>query len=270
LLWAVPILIIFGGAYVAGLIAWIATIGGLASTKNQSAAGMGALLGFCGFFCCLFLLGILIAMVVGIFQPLMYQSAVQGRRRLGRAASEGWTLARQHVGSMFIFWLLTILIAIAGRLVTALVGYPLSAAVWGNYLAWITSVMQNTESHAPYFPLAFPAIAPSVMWGALLAEGVVGLLFYSFMQTFALTMYAAVYRHFVGAPLVLNPPTQPLPGPATRPGTPTLRDADGPTTQSGQSRGDAESSARSGRLIPPAALSVPDEEPPKGESRPHL
>ncbi len=98
LLWAVPILVILVGTYVVGLIAWIGAIGGLASTRNQSAAGVGALLGFCGFFCCLFLLGIAIAMVVGIFQPLMYQSAVQGRRSLGRASSEGWALAASTSG----------------------------------------------------------------------------------------------------------------------------------------------------------------------------
>ncbi len=172
---------------------------------------------------------------------------------------------------MFIFWLLTILIGIAGRLVTALVGYPLSAAVWGNYLAWITGVMQSSGSNVPYFPLAAPAIAPAVLWGALLAEGVVGLLFYSFMQTFALTMYAAIYRHLVGAPLILNPPPRPQPAPIKGPGATTFADSEGPTTQLGQSAvGMGDIALPGGQHVPPAAPTVPDEAPSEGESRPHV
>ena len=41
-----------------------------------------------------------------VFAPLMYQSAVAGRRGLGAAISEGWRMAQANLGAMIIFAIL--------------------------------------------------------------------------------------------------------------------------------------------------------------------
>jgi hypothetical protein len=225
LLWRVPMAIIIGGAYAAALIAFIAGIAGLSRQANAGGGAAAVILGICGMVCCLVVLGLLIAAFVGIFQPLMYQSAVQGRRSIGEAIAEGWRLARTHMGPLFIFWILILLVGLAGGLLVQLVAQPLSLAWSGSLMGWMTQVMQSAQSGGtPVIP-PMPAINSGFFLIMVLGLALAGLIVNSFVATFNLTLYAAVYRRLTGGTLTYRtPPTAPVlpPGPATEAVPPTV------------------------------------------------
>jgi hypothetical protein len=266
LLWRVPLAIIIGGVSAATLIAFIGGVAGLSRQSGNGGGGAAFLLGICGAACCLVVLGLLIAAFIGIFQPLMYQSAVQGRRSIGEAIAEGWHLAASHLGPLFIFWILVLLVGLVAGLLVQIVAQPLSLAWSGSLTAWIAQVMQSAESGRPPALPPMPAINSGLFLLMIMLTALVGLVVNSFAATFNLTMYAAVYRRLTGGTLAYKAPPAPLlpaesapqATPAELAGTP-VEPAE-PAAPAGSAQIDAGTDL---------GLSVPDEPvPPADENRP--
>jgi hypothetical protein len=208
LLWWVPIWIIVVAGYLAGIVGMV----GITSVTGESEGGAGAvMLTLCAWICGLLCLGLLIAVVYGVFAPLMYQSAVQGRRELGQAIREGWRLARANLGAMIIFWLLLIVLAIAVNLILQVITLPLTLPWLTSWLAIWARWMERAMSG---LPPTLPRLNAGQLALAGLGTGIASWLYSSFMQTFKLTMYAEVYRRLAGAaaPAVAAlPPVPPAP-----------------------------------------------------------
>jgi hypothetical protein len=100
LLWWLPSAVIVGGSYVIGIVLMIAGINGASGGRDEWAAAMLGIFGLLG---CVGCLALLIALLYGIFAPLMLQSVVQGRRGVGAAIGEGWRLAKARLGPMIVF-----------------------------------------------------------------------------------------------------------------------------------------------------------------------
>ena len=211
LLWWVPIIIILVVGYAAGFVGLLG-ITGLLGEGERSAGPV--MLTMCAWICGLLCLGLLIAVVYGVFAPLMYQAAVQGRRGRGEAIGGGWRLARANLGAMIIFWLLVIILGIAVNLVLQMITLPLLMPWLSNWLQiWGTWIERAASGLPPTFPRS------NTGWLVLagLGSGIVGWLYSSFMQTFSLTLYAAVYRRLTGAPAAAGLPVPPPPPPAPLP-----------------------------------------------------
>ena len=199
LLWWLPSIVIMGGGYALAIV----TIIGLGAAGGNDAGAVAGLVGFFAVLCTTLCLGLLIVLAAGIFAPLMYQSAVQGRRGPGAAIKEGWNLTRTHLGAMIVFWILLLAMGLALGILLQGISLPF-------WLPWFTSMMNFSIASAS----GMRSAAPPAFSGALLALlGVVvaltSLLSSSFLQTFHLTLYAEVYRRITG-----NGSGSPAPQPA--------------------------------------------------------
>ncbi len=198
LVWWLPGIVIIGGSYLVGVVVMVAGIGGASGGRDE---GVAAVLGIFGLLGCVGCLALLIALLYGIFAPLMLQSAVQGRHGAGAAIGEGWRLAKTRLGPMIVFWLLTVGVALALSIVAWLISIPLSLPWMMSWLGGYTEMMgQAMRGVEPTLPLRFGAV--STAWLALAGVGyaVTQWLYGSLMQTFTLTMYAEVYRRLADTP----------------------------------------------------------------------
>ena len=203
LLWLLPGLLLgCGGLAAFGLI--VAAAGSM--DNDGGAAGAFALTLF-GALCCLLCLALLVGLLSAVFAPLMYQSAVAGRRGLGAAISEGWRLAQANLGAMIIFAILLWVLNIALGMLVSLLTFPF-------VLPWMSSWMQNLsgmmESASRGVPPQMPQFG-NTGWllVATLVSGILTWLTASFMQSYRLTLYAGVYRHLGGQSVPVEP--EPLP-----------------------------------------------------------
>ena len=194
MVWVLPGLLLSCGA----LIGFFALMAGTAAASGNGNDGASGLLGIswltciCGSVC----FGLLYAVFAGIFQPLMAQSAVAGRRGVGEAIREGWRLAREHLGAVIIFWLLaaltTIVVTIALQTITTLINLPLTG-VWFAGMGRMMEAMR--AGRTPELP---GVSAPLYLLTSLVSLGVT-LLAWLGLQTFVPVMWNGVYRHLVGA-----------------------------------------------------------------------
>jgi hypothetical protein len=261
LLWFVPSIIIWGGGY---LLAIIALIGLGATSSNGSGAGT-AVLGFCGILCGTGCLGLLVLLAQVIFAPLMYQSAVQGRRGAGAAIAEGWQLARTHLGPMIIFWLLSLVVSFGLGLILQLITLPFLFPLFGSYIAFMTQITENA-GRGNFMP-TFPSLSGPLVFMLAVAIGLGSWLTNSLKQTFDLTMYAAVYRRLTGGAVTVSA-TPPAPtGPSLAPLPPLEPTAPAEATAVSEPAASPDVPA-----IPPGDLIVPDEEtsPDEGDARPYV
>jgi hypothetical protein len=159
--------------------------------------------------CCVFCLALFIGLLSMVFAPLMYQSAVAGRRGLGAAISEGWRMAKANLGAMIIFAILLWILNIALGMLVSLFTFPFM-------LPWMSSWMQNfsgmMESASRGAPPQMPQFG-NTGWllVATLVSGILTWLTASFMQSFRLTLYAGVYQHLGGR----SEPVEPEPSSPT-------------------------------------------------------
>jgi hypothetical protein len=195
LLWWLPSVVIVGGAYVVGIVLLVA---GINAISQGGRPGMTPLFGVFGLLGCVGCLALLIAVLYGVFAPLMFQAAMQGSRGVGAAIREGWRLARGHLGPMIVFWLLTVGVAFALNILLSLISIPLMLPWMMSWLGGWTEMMgQAMRGIEPTFPRLGQVAA---IWLALagLGSAVTTWLSSSLMQTFSLTMYAEVYRRLAG------------------------------------------------------------------------
>ena len=200
LLWLLPGLLLACGslAAVAALIAAAAAAAG----GGDDAVGV-LVLTIIGGLCCVFCLALFVGLLSTVFAPLMYQSAVAGRRGLGAAIGEGWRMAKANLGAMIIFAILLWVLNIALGMLVSLLSFPFM-------LPWMSSWMQNfsgmMESASRGVPPQMPQFG-NMGWllVATFVSGVLTWLTASFMQSFRLTLYAGVYRHLGGRSEAVEP-----------------------------------------------------------------
>ncbi|MCO6450998.1 MAG: hypothetical protein J5I90_09460 [Caldilineales bacterium] len=197
------------GFAMAGLFAMIGSAASGNGRGDDVAGIMAALGSIFMVFAAVACLGLLIAVIRGIFAPLMYQSAVQGERTLGSAISEGWRLARRNLGPMIVFLLIVAALKIAVYFIMQLASLPLTGAWMTSYFSMVGGLI---ESGVPSTPAAANSFL-LVLGGLLYA--VINLLAVSFVQTLVLTMYARVYQHLTDESAEETPDAAPsLPGQA--------------------------------------------------------
>ena len=134
LLWLLPGLLLMCGGF--GAFAAVIAAVAAASDGGNEAAGGVFVLTLITVLCCVFCLALFVGLLSMVFAPLMYQSAVAGRRGLGAAISEGWRLARANLGAMIIFAVLLWVLNIALGMLVSLLTFPFM-------LPWMSSWMQN-------------------------------------------------------------------------------------------------------------------------------
>ena len=200
--------------------------------------------------CCVFCLALLVGLLSTIFAPLMYQSAVAGRRGLGAAIGEGWRMAKTNLGAMIIFAILLWILNIALGMLVSLLTFPFM-------LPWMSSWMQNFSGMMDSASRGIPPQMPQFgntgwLLVATLVSGLLTWLTASFMQSFRLTLYAGVYQHLGGQSVPVEP--EPLPS--------TDDDAPAPLLVA------APSEVEAGGAVPvePAEITVPDEAAEPGEA----
>jgi hypothetical protein len=254
LLWLLPGLLLACG----GIGAFAAVIAAAAVSDGGSDAAGAVILSIITALCCLFCLALLVGLLSMVFAPLMYQSAVAGRRGLGAAIGEGWRMAKANLGAMIIFAILLWVLNIALGMLVSLLTFPFM-------LPWISSWMQNfngmMESAGRGIPPQMPQFG-NTGWllVATLVSGLLTWLTASFMQSFRLTLYAGVYRHLGGRSEAVEP--EPLP-------------ADDFSAAPLEAAGPAETESGDGFPVEPAEVTVPDEaiepvEPPVEVTTPHV
>ncbi len=133
LLWLLPGLLLACGGV--GAFAAVIAAAAAASDGGNDAAG-AIILTIITALCCVFCLTLLVGLLSLVFAPLMYQSAVAGRRSLGAAIREGWRMAQANLGAMLIFAILLWVVNIALGMLVSLLTFPFM-------LPWISSWMQN-------------------------------------------------------------------------------------------------------------------------------
>jgi len=238
LLWLLPGLLRMCG----GFGAFAAVIAAAAVSDGGGDAAGAVILSIITALCCIFCLALLVGLLSMVFAPLMYQSAVAGRRGLGAAISEGWRMAKANLGAMIIFVILLWVLNIALGMLVSLLTFPFM-------LPWLSSWMQNfsgmMESASRGMPPAMPQFGNmGWLFAATLVSALLTWLTASFMQSFRLTLYAGVYRHLGGRGEPVDP--EPLPADDSTP-APLL--AASPTeTESG-----------AGSPAEPTEITVPDE-----------
>jgi hypothetical protein len=204
LLWLLPGLLLMCGGF--GAVAALIAAAAAASNGGNDAAG-ALILTIITALCCLSCLVLLVGLLSMVFAPLMYQSAVAGRRGLGAAISEGWRMAKANLGAMIIFAIVLWVLNIALGMLVSLLTFPFM-------LPWMSSWMQNfsgmMESASRGVPPQMPQFG-NTGWllVATLVSGILTWLTASFMQSFRLTLYAGVYRHLGGLGEAVEP--EPLP-----------------------------------------------------------
>jgi hypothetical protein len=230
LLWLLPGLLLACGG-VGALAAVIAAVAA-ASEGGNDAAGV-IILTIIGALCCVFCLALLVGLLSAVFAPLMYQSAVAGRRGLGAAISEGWQMAKANLGAMIIFAILLWVVNIALGMLVSLLTAPFM-------LPWMSSWMRGFSGMMASASRGMPPQMPQFgntgwLLVATLVSGILTWLTASFMQSFRLTLYAGVYRHLGGrsdavepeplgpddaapeAPLLATVPEEPVDAPPAEP-----------------------------------------------------
>ena len=235
LLWLLPGLLLGCGSL--GVFGTI-----LAADAASNGGNEASVLAILFAMCCICCLALLAGLLYTVFAPLMYQSAVAGRRGLGAAISEGWRMAKANLGAMIIFVILLWVLNIALGMLVSLLTFPFM-------LPWLSSWMQNfsgmMESASRGMPPAMPQFGNmGWLFAATLVSALLTWLTASFMQSFRLTLYAGVYRHLGGRGEPVDP--EPLPADDSTP-APLL--AASPTeTESG-----------AGSPAEPTEITVPDE-----------
>jgi hypothetical protein len=203
LLWLLPGLLLMCGGF--GVFA--AVIAAAAVSDGSGEAAGAVILSIITALCCIFCLALFVGLLSTIFAPLMYQSAVAGRRGLGAAISEGWRMAKANLGAMIIFAILLWVLNIAFGMLVSLFSFPFM-------LPWMSSWMQNFSG---MMESASRGVAPQMpqfgntgwLLVATLVSGILTWLTASFMQSFRLTLYAGVYRHLGGTGGAVEP--EPVP-----------------------------------------------------------
>jgi hypothetical protein len=204
LLWVLPGLLLACG----GIGAFAMVIAAAATASDGDKAATGALiLTIITALCCIFCLVLLVGLLSMVFAPLMYQSAVAGRRGLGAAIREGWGMAKANLGAMIIFAILLWVLNIALGMLVSLLTFPFM-------LPWMSSWMQNfsgmMESASRGMPLDMPQFENmGWLFAATLISALLTWLTASFMQSFRLTLYAGVYRHLGGRSEAVEPEALP-------------------------------------------------------------
>ncbi len=205
LAWLVPGLLIGCGAFVSFFLLLVGA-GAAASEGNDTASGIlgiSWLVCICGAFC----LGLLYALLAGVFQPLMAQSAVAGRRSAGQAIREGWALARANLGGVIIVWLLLALVlfgvTILLQTITTLVSLPLT----GVWFAGFGRMMEDAQQGVmPQFPrISGPLYIVTSLFS--LAVTLVGMWL---LQTFTPVVWNGVYRHLTRPAVVATDAPEPV------------------------------------------------------------
>lgn len=190
LAWLVPGLLI-GCAAFASFFALIFGVGAAGGSGNDRLAGIFGISWFaciCGAFC----LGLLYAVVMGIFQPLMVQSTVAGRRGVGEAIREGWRLARANLGGVIIMWILVMLAGFVFYVIVQTVSTLASLPIMGVWFASFGRFMQDAQrGTAPQLP----AINTPLFLIASLISTAVTLAGMWLLQTFTPVVWNGVYRH---------------------------------------------------------------------------
>lgn len=218
LIWLLPALLLG----MAAAVAFFVLLGGTVAASEQNRAGAAIATSWIAFVCCGACLALLYYLVFSVFAPLMYQSAVAGRRDIGNAVSEGWRLARANLGAMIIFWLLLVLVGLVLGALQQMLNAIVSVPVMTNWFSVMSSMMQGFgRSAAPFPGVSGPLLA---LFG--FASAILAFLIHSFTQTLNLTLYGGVYQHLAGeppsmpedpsAPTLAPPPAAPEePAPAT-------------------------------------------------------
>ncbi len=215
LVWVLPALLL-------GLLGFVAFFGVTAVTisaaRDQSGGGLIPVT-WVSFVCCGLCIGVLYYLVWAIFSPLMYQSAVAGRRDFSRAVGEGWTLARKNLGAMIIFWILLALVGFVLGALQQLLNALVSAPLMGSWFGAMNSMMQGFgRSAMPVIQTSGPVL---LVFG--LASAVLAFLINTFTQTLNLTLYSGVYEHLTGiAPAAPAPVIAPAPSVVVEPAPPAL------------------------------------------------
>jgi hypothetical protein len=240
LLWLLPGLLLACG----GLGSLAAAIAAAAASDGGNGTGGGVfVLTLITVLCCVFCLALLIGLLSMVFAPLMYQSAVAGRRGLGAAIGEGWRMAKANLGAMIIFAILLWVLNIALGILVSLLTFPFM-------LPWLSSWMQNLsgmmESASRGMSPAMPQLGNmGWLFAATLVSGLLTWLTASFMQSFRLTLYAGVYRHLGGQSVPVE--SEPLPLMDDSVSTPLLVEAP------------SEAGAAAASSVEPAEITVPAE-----------
>jgi hypothetical protein len=254
LLWFVPgILLGCGGVFI-----FFVLLFGAGSASDSNGAAGAFVLAFLAAICGVTCLGLLVALASGIFSPLMYQSAVVGRRGLGLAVSEGWRLAQANLGAMIIFVLLMFVLGILVNIVVSILSLPLLVPWMGSFMSDLSRAAEGPSRGEPFAMPQFRSgwLVVAGLWSALLAWLGAG-----FMQSFRLVLYAEVYRRLTG---MAAGTTAAAPAPPsahiTAPAAPPAEVVPGPAAVSP----DAPSA--------PTEITVPEDVPPEAsqEPNPHL
>lgn len=217
LAWWVPGILLAG----VGIVLFVLLIAGSAAASETNRAGGLIASSWIAFLCCGGCAGLLYYLAFAILSPLMYQSAVAGERSTGAALSEGWSLAKAHLGAMIIFWLLLVLVGIVFGVIQQAVGTVASVPMLSGWFRMMADTMQGLNRGAlPVIPtisgplLAFAGVISTLLW----------FLISTFTQTLNLTLYAGVYQRLVGGPR-LAPVTPEAPVVPPAPLTPVSPDA---------------------------------------------
>ncbi len=189
LLWALPWVVvglvgsILGSVFFGGLV-----MSAFAGDEGSDSMIMGMLGGFFLMMLMMFCLVLVFAIFKGIFAPLMYQSSAGGEKSLGEAISEGWRLARAHIGPLFVILLLFWAVMLGLYMLVGILSLPFSFMFMGPWFNMMSSLENG----------GLPAAPSGMNWGltvvATLGLGVLSWLFMSLRQTFYLTLYARIYQ----------------------------------------------------------------------------
>lgn len=205
IVWWLPIVLVFGCIYLVGAGLMVGAIGAVEETGAGGEAGafvgmMGGIFGFIGLIACL---GLLIAVIQGIFAPLMYQSAVQGGRNIGDAIREGFVLARRNLGNMVILLIIVFLMTLAGGVITQLASLPIVGASFSGFSTLFAELGQSSSIQPPG-----PINTLLLLLGGLLV-GLATLVVNGFLQAFNLALYARAYQQFSAEPEVVEVTPEP-------------------------------------------------------------
>lgn len=209
LMWLLPALLLG----LVALIALVVLVGGSAAAAQQGRAGGLVAISWLVFLCCGACLTLLYYLVFVIFSPLMYQSAVTGRRGFGSAVSEGWSLARANLGAMIVFWLLLLVVGVVLSALRGIFDAILSAPLMSSWFQSMGNMMQGFRQG---FVPATRILSGPLFVVLSLISGVLWFLIATFTQALNLTLYAGVYQHLTGAgpaapAEVLPAPDEPVP-----------------------------------------------------------
>jgi hypothetical protein len=198
LLWLLPGIILGCG----GALGLTVLLLGAGSASDSNGATGAFVLAFLASICGVACLGLLIALFAGVFSPLMYQSAVVGRRGLGQAVGEGWRLAQANLGAMIILVLLLFMLGILVNIVVSVLSLPLLVPWMGSFMSGMSRAAEGASRYEPFAMPQFRSgwVAVAGLWSGLLAWLSTG-----FLQSFRLTLYAEVYRQLTGISAAVVP-----------------------------------------------------------------